>query len=69
MNNQMSGNIEKNVDNKINDININNMNELLEILKDSGLKLARIYNSNCKIDINVSITDEVARVSFQLINL
>ena len=52
MNNQMSGNIEKNVDNKINDININNMNELLEILKDSGLKLARIYNSNCKIDIN-----------------
>ena len=69
MNNQMGGNIEKNVDNKINDININNMNELLEILKDSGLKLARIYNSNCKIDINVSITDEVARVSFQLINL
>ena len=60
---------EKNVDNKLQDNNINSMNELLKIFKDSGLEFADIYKSNCKIEINVNIVDRAAKVSFQLINL
>ena len=69
MNNQMGGNIEKNVDNKIEDnYNMNRM-ELLKELKELSIQLSKTYISNIKIEININTKKELPKVSVLEYNL